>query len=1157
MMWTEQQKNAIEARKGTVLVSAAAGSGKTAVLVERVFQRITDIENPCNIDELLIVTFTKPAAAQMREKIGKKLAEKIKEYPNDFNLQKQQMLLPYAKICTIDSFCVDLVRENFSDANVSHDFRLLNDNENKNLLKQVLDSVLEDLYKSENPDFINLTEALISQNNSDTNLADYVLKLYEIAQSYPFPEKYLDTIIELYSDGDIYKQEILNYICEALNYCISDCEKALKTAENNVDIFAKYSTLLSDEKNMFTKALKYAESGNWVNTMQAINNISFTRAPAIKGESFEKEAIKTVRDEYKDIIKKDLLKYSTADEEKFNLEIEITAPVVTELINVVKQFSRELSDEKHNRNTFYFSDIQHKAIDLLTDGINKTPLALELSTSFKEIMLDEYQDTNRAQDMLFSAISKDETNLFTVGDVKQSIYRFRQAMPEIFLERRNGMEKYTGDNYPAKIFLDKNFRSRKGIIEQVNFIFSQIMSERVGEVNYNDDEKLVYGADYPDTDEAECEICILNSEELLSEEAMVNESLYIAKRIKNIVGKLDVFDDGKLRKAEYSDICIMMRNLSDKGKILEKTLADCGIPASSDVTENLFEAHEVQVFLSLLKIIDNPVQDVPLVSVLLSPIFAFTPDDMANLRIKDRDASIYSCILQSDDERFDDFLQRLKYYRELSVTLSAESFLRRLLDDSFYSVMLLSMENGKEKLKNVTALLSYAKEYDSNYSSGFGGFVRFLEKIAENPGSASNRSVSGRKNTVKIMTIHKSKGLEFPVCFLADCSHKFNITDETGRVVIHPDLGIGCCYIDTENMVMYDTTAKNAVSLAIKKANISEEMRLLYVAMTRAKEKLICTMSLKNPAKTVMSLSQKISDDYKIPEFAVSKCKSYSDWLIMASLRHIDSNNLCIASGVNMRKLDTNFRQIVSLVNADNDVEEDNGEEIIIPDVDTGLLSEIKEAMEYEYPYLKLTDVLAKTTASALSQKHNYMDYFASCVPTFLNDGKLSPAQRGTALHKFMEYADFKKASENPSLCVEEILSMGVLTPQELEAVNFKSVTAFFESALGKRILKSNEVFREKEFIVELPVQDIYPELSEKYTDEKILVQGVVDCAFSENDGLVLIDFKTDKISDLSELKDRYSEQLRIYKKALEITVGKPVKETYLYSFKLNKEILL
>ncbi len=1157
MKWTTEQQNAIDARQGTVLVSAAAGSGKTAVLVERIIERITDKASPCNIDELLVVTFTRAAAAQMRERIAKKLAEKIAECPTDKNLLRQQSLLPFAKISTIDSFCIDLLRENFSLAGISPDFGLMDDSEIKLLKSQVAFDVIEELHEKSDEAFLTLNEYLISSKNSDRKMSEMIIRLYDIAQSHPFPRKYLQSLLDGYTSGEAFKSEILSYAKSTLEYCLSRTVTAIDIATNEPELSDKYLPTLLNDKKCFEFALDGFDLSDWDTSANLVSGISFgsLKSTSRGYDSAAKQQVTMIRNENKDLIKK-LPEYFVGDEASCDEDIRITRPIIAALIDAVNLFSERITEIKRSTNKYYFSDLLHLAISALTDGKNKTQLAKDISGTLKEIMIDEYQDTNRAQDMLFSAISDNENNLFMVGDVKQSIYRFRQAMPEIFLERRNSMEKFSGNNYPAKIFLDRNFRSRKGVIDSINFIFRQVMSESVGEVDYNDDESLVYAASYDQKDEADTEILVIQDlRENETDKAIDVEGRVIADKIHDIVGKLLISDGDTKRLAGYGDICILMRSVTDKGDKIARILAEEGIPAYSEKSNSLFEAFEVNVFLSLLEAIDNPIQDIPLTSVMLSPMFGFTPDDLTKLRLKDRKNSLYSCMLQSDDEKCKDFLRKTEHFRSLSVTMGIDAFLRRLLDETSYLTMLMSMKNGESRVTNIRSIQALAKSFEQTSEGGFNSFVRYLEKIRDQADGSNKTPVKEQKNAVRIMTVHKSKGLEFPVCILANCSKTFNTNSAKDNVLIHSKLGIGTVARDTQRLMQYETVSHKAVELAIRKTDVSEEMRLLYVALTRAKEKLICTMTFSNPEKKLVELATRVGKGEKIHEFTVEKESAFSSWILMSALRHPDTRKLRENLMIDLKELPCDSKLSLEIVYPDYDESTETSEEEINENADPTLVEKIREAAEYVYPYSALSEVLAKISASELSNEYNYRDFFASSRPKFLNDGKLTGADRGTALHTFMQYADYEKAKTNPEEQGELLIKEGVLSNQQLEAVDFAKVRKFFETELGKRLCASEKVYREKRFIINLPIAEVYGEIPDNVKNEKILVQGVIDCAFEESGEIVLLDYKTDRVKTEEELISRYKEQLRMYKFALETVIGKKVSQVYLYSFSLDREI--
>lgn len=1171
MDWTPEQENAIKGINGTMLVSAAAGSGKTAVLVERVIRRICNRENPCGIENLLIVTFTKAAASQMKEKISKALAEKIAENPGDRFLRHQKMMIPYANICTIDSFCINLVRENFHALDITPDFTILDEGKIKILESTAVTTVIDKLYSENSPEFTTLI-GLINNEKDDRKLISAIQTLYSLSRAYPFPEIMLDNLCNEYAEiKDIketsYGKIIIDYAKGYIDNTLESIEHCLKIMENEPELYEKYSVTFKEDKIIFDELKTAIANGIWDEICRKINSVSF---PAIKRapqnySSDVKTAVNNIRNDYKkDLSEKIAPLFSVSERENTN-DIESLYPVIKSLTDAVKEYGNELQRLKAEENGLDFSDTLHLAIDLLVKyengKIKRTPLAKELSENYAEILVDEYQDVNRAQDIIFVALSKKDSNRFMVGDVKQSIYRFRQAMPEIFLGLKNKFTDYDGVNYPAKVILGKNFRSKKGITETVNFVFRQLMSAEAGKIEYDKGEYLVPGADYEPSDTPDTEICLIQCE---NNQSIEKQAIYIGNRIKEYLSQgLKVGNKGCERNAQYRDFAILLRSAKERAKSFQTVLEEMGIPTVTDNEESFIEAPEIMFMISLLKVIDNPTNDVPLTAVLFSPVFGFTADDIAKLRIDCKDGTIYNTLVTASEngsKKAKDFIESLEKYRELSVTMPSGEFTAKLIDETGYKSIVGAMKNGEARVSNLNQFIETANAYDKTGIPGIAGFIRFLDKLCDSKGTLLSKSrKTDTANAVTITTVHKSKGLEYPVCFLAGCEKKNNDRSQLEDMIISNESGIGFKRII--DRVKYPTLPHYAAKISTKIAEHSEELRVLYVAMTRPKEKLIILASDNDWEKKLASIGSKIRNSVKISPYTVNNLNGFSEYLLYTLMKHPDAHALRNAAGLSAGiaiPCSAALKTEIIKTEIEESVSEEIEEEV---EIDEELLKALKERVEYKYPYDELENVVAWKAASSMEENGFNEEYFASSKPAFTGKNELTPAQRGIATHRFMQYCSYenlsaeslKSAIQNE---LERLKGELLLTDEEAKSVNTRAVEKFFSSELAKRVMKSEKVLREYSFCASIPLREAYPNVSkEQAGNDIIVIKGISDCAFIEDNQLVVIDYKTDRTNSEEELKNRYLAQLNIYKKCLEMSLEIPVKETYIYSFALNKEI--
>ncbi len=1175
--WTTDQQHAIECCKGSVLVSAAAGSGKTAVLVERVIRRLTDKDNPCSAEDLLIVTFTRAATAQMREKIGATILKRLSEDPTDRHLRRQYMLLPFAKICTIDSFCNDLVRENFHSLGISPDYSLL-DNETAVIMKNdVCEAMLERAYEEDSDGSFSGLSDMMSSGSSDEDFAKLIIKMYDISTAYPFPDLWLDSLIEEYSQPDINKScwggIIKKYVCDMLDYCVSSSNDMMTAMESDSIVADAYGAAVQSDINMYAE-LREKVNRDWDEALETFNTVKYMglgRVP--KGyESETKNAVMTARKKLKDLLKKvpNIMCVSSGEHSE---DVRLMRGPVTKLIELVKQFGREYSAEKDKMNSADFSDILHRALNLLAvsdgrGGYIKTDLARELSSHYVEILVDEYQDINEAQDMIFKAISADENNLFTVGDVKQSIYRFRQAMPEIFLRRRSTTHSFESGKYPLGITLGSNFRSRVGVTSCVNYIFRQLMSTEAGELEYDDSEALNAAAKYPERDIPDCELHVVTDKGNRAD-TLEAQARYVARYIDRTVkeGKTLVTKSGALHPASYGDFCILLRTAKNVSSVYANALSERGIPVFSPETGGFFEAAEISFILSLLRVLDNPVQDIPLAAVMLSPLFGFSAGELADIRASAKERleagetePLYRSVTASadeGDEKAAAFLKKIESLRRLSLTLSAGELVRRVCEETGFDAIAGAMPDGERRRLNIGLLCDYAEKYEAAGNLGLSGFIRFIDNVARTSGDlATAARPSENADIVRIMTVHQSKGLEFPICILADMQHTFNERDNTESVLISSSAGLGMKRRTENGISVYDTASRRAAVITSERMGRSEEMRVLYVALTRAKENLVMVTSVPNPEKGLAKVAVECGIGERANPFAVLRMNNFSDLVLTALMRHPAADELRKLSGVDVQIfLPEKDRFKLKVVVSDSEsfmAESANEQKIAAKPV---FFDEVCERLDYSDPRSVLSSVPAKRAASDGSERGINREYFASSRPAFMSSGGLTPAQRGTATHKFMQFSNYAAARADIESELARLVDGGFLSEEEGKAVNVSAAKRFFMSSLAERIFASDNVMREKKFAALFPAKFFYPELTGEAAEEKIVVQGIADCVFVEDGKLVIVDYKTDTGVDAEALLDRYSAQLGIYREALSQALGMPVKETLLYSFFMNSTV--
>lgn len=1154
--WTTGQKNAIEARNRNILVSAAAGSGKTAVLVERVIKLITDHENPVDIDKLLLVTFTNAAAAEMKSRISKSLTKLIKENPDEAFYRHQLSLLPNAKICTIDSFCGSLVKEHFYDLSISQDFSTFDESELQLLEDNVISDVIDAFFETEESDFISLFELFTTPGN-EKPIISVVRRLLRFIYSQPFPYQWLEQAIELHSPDIPFSETVwYEYIVQEIEYLT---DYALELANNNLTLFESYDC---DKKEKFIDVIhdditeitrfKNAAAKSWNDAVCERAPKFATSPPTTKLDAAVAERFKSNRDIYKGIIKTDIQSFFISDEEDYAADAKTIYSLLQALYKLVKTVDERMLEEKKELNSYSFNDIEHFAINLLfkideNGSVVRTSLAESLANDYYEILVDEYQDTNEAQDLLFTYLSNGK-NLFTVGDIKQSIYRFRHAMPHIFNQKKKSYASYSKSDFSksSKIILDKNFRSRSGICSYVNFIFSNLMTERVGELDYSEEEYLNCGASYEDTDIPSAQLNILTG--VKGEDYDKLEAAYIAKTIIKKIHSGELIKDGdKYRPVKYGDFAVLMRKVSGHIDTYSQVLADYGIPVICDNSSNLFENNEIKILLSLIRIIDNPMQDIPMLATMMSPVYGFTADELAQIRIDNKYGSLYSAVSKSSLGKCNDFIKDLQRLRGISVSMSVASFIRYLIDDKGIIAYMNAYGNGEQRYQNILKLIGFAKKFDSGVNVGLTAFVRYIDKIASlDKGIQSANINSTSENSVKIMSVHHSKGLEFPICIFAGVTRKYNTQDLSDRLLLSTKLGMGIKCHNEKQMYQYNSIPYSVIKNKNAAEMMSENLRVLYVAITRAKEQFISFITVDNLESKINKLAGNISD-CGINPYICKKVSNDGDFLLMCALMHKDCKSLRDMTNAQIKTAVTDFKFCVEIIDDIMSLEDEAVTEFV--PAEKNIIEAIDKKLSFKYERAELKNLSSKLTASSLDEVDTGFEYLTSSKPSFLNKDGLTPAQRGTAMHTFMQFCDYKNAYENLENEINRIMLLGHISHEEATSLDRKKLSAFFNGDLAKEIFSADKVYREIKISMFVSSKELYNTLY----DENVLIQGIADCVIEKDGVLTLVDYKTDNVNNEGELLDRYKKQIMFYKTAVAKTLLKPVNHALLYSFKLGK----
>ncbi|MEG1460750.1 MAG: UvrD-helicase domain-containing protein [Oscillospiraceae bacterium] len=1158
---TPGQEAAVNARGSSVLVSAAAGSGKTRVLTERLMSYVCDKKAPQNINEFLIITYTRSAAAELRGRILEELSARIAADPENRRLRRQNTLCYRAQIGTIHSFCTGLLRENCIKLGLSPDFRVGDEDKCGELKDKALEKLLDAAYEHISPDsdFSALADS-VGAGRDDSRLAQTVLELHSKMQSHAYPKAWAEEQIlaqDVSHCGDcdetIWGAALMENAKSGVDYWsnrLDDLWFYLNSNEaENAPLIAAYGESLQETMDAI-RDLRRRLSLGWDNAQQALP-IPFPRLKALRNFEFEetKNLFTSTRDGCKKAMTA-LCAVFDAPSEKLLSELSKTTPAMSALLRLTMDFDSLYSAEKRRLNLLDFSDLEHFAVRLLCqpDSGKPTEVAREISKRFTEIMVDEYQDVSAVQELIFRCVSKDEANLFMVGDVKQSIYRFRLADPSIFLKKYKSFDTYPSDTpgKPVKILLQQNFRSDPNILAVCNHIFKNTMSESLGEILYDDSVAL----SVPDGASrrrgiAEISILATPQDEDAEErpDMQMLEAQMVARHIKQLVTAGEtIFENGGERPLQYSDIAILLRSPGSVGKIYRQALCEAGVPSLAEQGGGFFREPETLLILSLLSVIDNPHNDIPLTAVLSSPIFGFTADELSQIRAEDKNDDFFTALesFSPKSEKCRRFLEILAELRSLSCDIGVHGLLAFVYDRLELPALFAAKASDGGATAKLMGLLELARSFEEN---GYRGLFRFLAhlKRMEERGEEPKQSVSAKAGAVSIMSIHKSKGLEFPVVFLANTSRRFNTSDLRAPVLIHPSLGLGAKITDSLRGIEYPNLARRAIAQRLSSEALSEEMRVLYVALTRAKERLYISATAKDPALLIGKLSENLSSPIS-PEI-LRNMPSPAHWLISAAL--LDSGGLLKINPVNLDEApaEATFQTDFAPPSAPSEP------------ADAALLAELDRAVHFRYPYEKSVALPSKLTATLLPSEEADEDAApllrerrrCFAMPDFSGEERpLTAPERGTATHLVMQFIDYSKTETEAQIKAEisRIVALGQLSERQARAVDSGSILRFFASETGQRIKNADSVLREFRFSLLCPAEEFYPEARE----DELLLQGVVDCCIEENGQLTVIDFKTDSVSPetLNDVAERYKAQVKAYALALGRITKKPVRGSVL-----------
>lgn len=1198
-IWTNEQLDAINGDGCSIMVSAAAGSGKTSVLVERLVRILSNRECNVSADRMIVVTFTKDSASEMKQRLIKAITQKMEQEPNNDWLTKQHSMLQNARISTIHSFCFDLIRDNINSLNLSPNFKIVEPTEEKILCLQATQDAIENMYKDNQEEMLFLSQSICDK--TDDNLEKVLIDLYNFLVSVPFFEDWFkEKCIDYYSKDDIYNDtamdSVFNSQIEVLKQILSLSDKAIELCEQSDD--NKGLDILQTENEFFTKCIKFLQSDDKFNLdiLNSLNSYKFATL-RLGSDNIFSDNIKKYRSSYKDLLQNNTkINFCILIDviENYSQDKATNKRISKILLDLIKNIHKNLNVLKSEENVLGFSDAEQIAIQLLATkdqngNVVKSELAKNLSEYYQIIMIDEFQDSNNNQDLIFKMLSKGGTsekmgyNMFVVGDVKQSIYNFRLANPQNFINVMEYSKPYNRES-PYKnsyIKLNRNFRSSKEVIDFVNFIFENIMTDKVGEVVYNDDEKLIYGANYPHGNRC-TEIPLIDTNKN-------SEAEYIANTIKSMVdnGYPVVERDGSTRKCRLSDFCMLFMSTTDIDIYFEK-LQELGLNVNFDQDEEYLKTREVSLLINMLKIVNNPMDNMALTSIMMSPLFMFTPDDVAMIRLVDRNSSIYSSMIEvSKDVEYTKYskelvskvtymIDTLNKLRDLSANCTTAQLMSNIIEVTDLISIMQVYDTSEKRRRNVQILLKIAQNHDANSTTGISGFIRYINNILE-----SNEDINVKNNTVtsdsiNMKTIHKSKGLEFPFVFLCNVDKNFNEIDISETIQKNFNYGLSYKLKDRTSLVEYTTVDRIRMCNQKRLETRSEKMRLMYVALTRAKERLFIPLSFDKSSKKVLNKVSNYIDDIQyegnITTTLTKNATSMGDWLLMVLC--------CCSKSKPLRKffelpIEDNYildcYPDIDIYEYNPNVEASVDEDISIENIATfnineNLKQEVFNRCNFKYINDK-ADLPARISVSDIVKSDNFKikgspskeDIVQNTIedlrtPNFMNSSNLTPAEKGTAIHIVMQYCNFESLKKSPTDEINRLLDEGHLTQEQFNIIDIAMFNRLILSDVFELII-NNTIAREREFLVKVSDLDFQNENISLYKDTETMLQGCVDMIVFESDGATIIDYKTDNVFSMDILKERYSLQIELYRYAIQLVENVKVKRCLIYSMKLGKSI--
>ncbi len=1195
MQWTKEQENAIKTKNCNLLVSAGAGSGKTAVLVERIINKV--INEKVDITSILVVTFTNAAATEMKERILNKLYEKLDCFPEDTWIQQQIININSASITTIHSFCLGVIKQYYYEIGIEPNMKIANEIDNQLMKYEILQEIFDEQYELENADeqFLNLLEIFNEKSETD-NLKDVILRIYEYIANQPFKRKVYEQLLNCINTSNLSDFESTVWGKEYINQCIRNINQIVSEHEIILDILSDDQKQVDFYNSSKLRALELLNIRNlkWDECIRNINSYTLDRRVQMRGYDEEsKMLVSTHWDNIKKLVKELSCNMYEQDILKQN---EINKKELEYLISMVKDFDNRFKSKKHKNKIIDFNDFEHYALDILLSyddegNIIPSSVAKEYRNKFVEILIDEYQDSNYIQDYILNLISKcDEgrPNIFMVGDVKQSIYRFRGAKPEIFLEKYNTYSLDDDSKY-MKINLYKNFRSRSQILEYINYIFSNIMTKSFGQIDYTKDEFLNYGAEYEDIQENNSKIEIdiidisqgqtqegndsreieenVDAEESVEEikgENIEYEAQFIANRIKELVAqKYKVLDKKtkEYRDIKYSDVVILLRSTKGIAPIFNEVFKENNIPIYIDNKVGYLDELEISEVISYLQIIDNPYQDIPLISVLKSPFGNFDDNELANIRQYDKVGYFYTAMQKASvtNQKVNSFLIKLNEYIAQSKILSVSKLIWNIYEDYKYIAYMKRYKDYEGKKANLILLFERAKQFEQSSYKGLFNFINFILKVKSNNQDMGSATIlSESDDVVRLMSIHKSKGLEFPVVFLGNTDRKFNFKELNSKLLLHQQLLIGNEIVDLDKRITYPSIFKKVIAKNMRNEIIAEEMRMLYVALTRAKEKLIITGVTKDYEKSIFKAQTSIKDNL-ISYLSMINYVMYNNLFSKDLIQYncIKYTDIAKKSSVNIEQEEQiDLRKVF----------ENNISQLESGSINQEKYNIIDKEMNFEYSNKYLTKIPHKISVSEIKRRYqesydNSLNIYEGITPKFLDNEKIqsdiSALEKGNIYHYIFQHLDFTKSYTKEDLEIE-IKNMNKINDREYEVVNIDKIYSFTQSKLYKQIQEADRVYTEQTFMLEENIDDvkkIFNLSNVGKNQDTILVQGTVDMFYIKDNEITIVDYKTDKVSDVKQIIKRYRIQLNYYKKALEKLLNIKVKKQYIYLIDLCKVI--